>query len=240
MNDLSDTTEMYLRTIYELEEEGVVPLRARIAERLEQSGPTVSQTVARMERDGLVHVAGDRHLELTPGGRAKAVAVMRKHRLAELLLVNVIGLEWEHVHVEACRWEHVMSDAVERKLFTLLGEPSVSPYGNPIPGLETLRNSDGEELAAPTRTPTPDEAGLVRLDEFARGGGGKVEVRRIAEHIQLNEQLMADLKSAGVLPGSDVDVVAIPRFGDAVGVGHKGSSAQVDPLVAHAVLVRAQ
>ncbi|GAA4745901.1 metal-dependent transcriptional regulator [Actinomycetospora chibensis] len=240
MNDLIDTTEMYLRTIYELEEEGVVPLRARIAERLEQSGPTVSQTVARMERDGLVHVAGDRHLELTPGGRAKAVAVMRKHRLAELLLVNVIGLEWEHVHVEACRWEHVMSDAVERKLFTLLGEPSVSPYGNPIPGLETLRTSDGEEPAAPTRTPTPDEAGLVRLDEFARGGGGKVEVRRIAEHIQLNEQLMAELKSAGVLPGSDVDVVAIPRFGDAVGVGHKGSSAQVDPLVAHAVLVRAQ
>ena len=242
MNDLIDTTEMYLRTIYELEEEGVVPLRARIAERLEQSGPTVSQTVARMERDGLVNVAGDRHLELTPGGRAKAVAVMRKHRLAELLLVNVIGLEWEHVHVEACRWEHVMSDAVERKLFTLLGEPSVSPYGNPIPGLEALRGGadiDGE-ITAPMRTPTPDDAGLVRLDEFARSGGGKVEVRRIAEHIQLNERLMADLKSAGVLPGSDVDVVAIPRFGDAVGVGHKGSNAQVDPLVAHAVLVRAQ
>ncbi|MHC1563126.1 metal-dependent transcriptional regulator [Actinomycetospora sp. C-140] len=241
MNDLIDTTEMYLRTIYELEEEGVVPLRARIAERLEQSGPTVSQTVARMERDGLVHVAGDRHLELTPGGRAKAVAVMRKHRLAELLLVNVIGLEWEHVHVEACRWEHVMSDAVERKLFTLLGEPSVSPYGNPIPGLEYLRGNEADpEVTAPARTPTPDEAGLVRLDEFARSGGGKVEVRRIAEHIQLNERLMADLKSAGVLPGSDVDVVAIPRFGDAVGVGHKGANASVDPLVAHAVLVRAQ
>ena len=244
MNDLIDTTEMYLRTIYELEEEGVVPLRARIAERLEQSGPTVSQTVARMERDGLVHVAGDRHLELTPDGRAKAVAVMRKHRLAELLLVNVIGLEWEHVHVEACRWEHVMSDAVERKLFNLLGEPSVSPYGNPIPGLEALRGGSGGEPAAdlppPTRTPTPDEAGLVRLDEFARSGGGKVEIRRIAEHIQLNERLMADLKSAGVLPGSDVDVVAIPRFGDAVGVGHQGTRSEVDPLVAHAVLVRAQ
>src|ERR1044072_8428756 len=82
MNDLVDTTEMYLRTIYDLEEEGVVPLRARIAERLEQSGPTVSQTVSRMERDGLLHVAGDRHLELTDKGRALAVAVMRKHRLA--------------------------------------------------------------------------------------------------------------------------------------------------------------
>jgi len=86
--------------------------RARIAERLAQSGPTVSQTVARMERDGLVVVAGDRHLELTDDGRSRAVAVMRKHRLAERLLSDVIGLEWELVHAEACRWEHVMSDAV--------------------------------------------------------------------------------------------------------------------------------
>ena len=80
MSDLIDTTEMYLRTIYELEEEGIVPLRARIAERLHQSGPTVSQTVARMERDNLVHVLGDRHLELTDEGRARATRVMRKHR----------------------------------------------------------------------------------------------------------------------------------------------------------------
>src|SRR5215216_629584 len=95
VSDLIDTTEMYLRTILELEEEGVVPLRARIAERLHQSGPTVSQTVARMERDGLVTVEGDRHLELTPAGRHRAVGVMRKHRLAERLLTDVIGLDWE-------------------------------------------------------------------------------------------------------------------------------------------------
>ena len=112
MNELVDTTEMYLRTIYDLEEEGVTPLRARIAERLDQSGPTVSQTVSRMERDGLLHVAGDRHLELTDKGRALAIAVMRKHRLAERLLVDVIGLPWEEVHAEACRWEHVMSEDV--------------------------------------------------------------------------------------------------------------------------------
>ena len=236
MNDLIDTTEMYLRTIYELEEEGVTPLRARIAERLEQSGPTVSQTVARMERDGLVQVAGDRHLVLTEEGRVTAVGVMRKHRLAELLLVNVIGLEWEHVHTEACRWEHVMSEAVEKKVFALLGEPSVSPYGNPIPGLDELR---GGVTELPTRTPTPDDAGLVRLDEFARSGGGMVVIRRIAEHVQLNEVLMAGLKTAGVLPGSDIEVVGIPRFGDAVNVGHGGQRSEVDPLVAHAVLVRA-
>src|SRR5688500_11896980 len=97
VSDLIDTTEMYLRTIYELEEEGVVPLRARIAERLGQSGPTVSQTVARMQRDGLLTVEGDRHLELSSEGRSLATRVMRKHRLAECLLVDVIGLEWEHV-----------------------------------------------------------------------------------------------------------------------------------------------
>ena len=177
MNELIDTTEMYLKTIYELEEEGVVPLRARLAERLGQSGPTVSQTVGRMERDGLVVVAGDRHLELTEHGRALAVTVMRKHRLAERLLVDVIGLEWEHVHSEACRWEHVMSEAVERKLVKLLGNPTTSPYGNPIPGLDKL----GEGEPAP-----PVEADLVRMDDVARRGGGKVEVRRIAEHVQLD------------------------------------------------------
>ena len=112
---LIDTTEMYLRTIFELEEEGVVPLRARIAERLNQSGPTVSQTVARMERDGLLTLADDRHLQLTDAGLREATAVMRKHRLAERLLSDVIGLDWEDLHIEACRWEHVMSDEVERR-----------------------------------------------------------------------------------------------------------------------------
>ena len=124
MSDLIDTTEMYLRTIYELEEEGIVPLRARIAERLHQSGPTVSQTVARMERDNLVHVLGDRHLELTDEGRMRATRVMRKHRLAERLLIDVIGLDWEKVHDEACRWEHVISEDVERKLVDLLNAPT--------------------------------------------------------------------------------------------------------------------
>ena len=100
VSDLIDTTEMYLRTIFELEEEGIVPLRARIAERLHQSGPTVSQTVARMERDGLLTVEGDRHLELTEDGNRLATRVMRKHRLAERLLTDVIGLDWELVHVK--------------------------------------------------------------------------------------------------------------------------------------------
>src|SRR3954454_5122636 len=152
---------MYLRTVYELEEEGVVPLRARIAERLAQSGPTVSQTVARMERDGLLNVADDRHLELTAAGRSRAISVMRKHRLAERLLVDVIGLEWEQVHTEACRWEHVMSEAVERKVLELLRHPTESPYGNPIPGLEEL----GEKGEADAFL----EDGMVSLSELKPG-----------------------------------------------------------------------
>src|SRR5262249_32460707 len=99
-SDLIDTTEMYLRTVYELEEEGVVPLRARIAERLGQSGPTVSQTVARMERDGLLHVADDRHLQLSARGRREAIAVMRKHRLSQRLPPARIGLGLGHHHVQ--------------------------------------------------------------------------------------------------------------------------------------------
>src|SRR6476660_5923261 len=126
VSDLIDTTEMYLRTIYELVEEGVVPLRARIAERLHQSGPTVSQTVARMERDGLLTVEGDREL----------------------------------VHAEACRWEHVMSETVERRLLELLDHPTESPYGNPIPGLAELGETPDGDAPMPDAEP---------LDAVVRG-----------------------------------------------------------------------
>jgi DtxR family Mn-dependent transcriptional regulator len=227
MNDLIDTTEMYLRTIYELEEEGIVPLRARIAERLDQSGPTVSQTVSRMERDGLLHVAGDRHLELSDHGRVLAVAVMRKHRLAERLLVDVIGLEWEHVHDEACRWEHVMSEAVERKLIALLDNPTVSPYGNPIPGLEKLGGPNGGASVDPS---------LVRVDEIARRGGGTAEIRRIAEHIQTDIDLLADLKAAGIAPGAIVTVAAAKFGSDIIVTGPKDSTT-LPQNIAHSVLV---
>lgn len=229
MNDLIDTTEMYLRTIYDLEEEGVVPLRARIAERLEQSGPTVSQTVARMERDGLLHVAEDRHLELTEAGRTRAIRVMRKHRLAERLLVDVIGLEWEHVHDEACRWEHVMSEAVERKLVTLLGNPATSPYGNPIPGLDELGVGESAQVA---------DGDLQRVDEIARRGGGRALVCRIAEHVQLDPDLMSELKEVGLMPSHEIEIVPVAGVNKPIEVkGAKGDT-QLTPGIAHAVLVR--
>ncbi|MDN3311038.1 iron dependent repressor, metal binding and dimerization domain protein [Microbacterium oryzae] len=197
MTDLIDTTEMYLRTILDLEEEEIVPLRARISERLGHSGPTVSQTVARMERDGLVVVAEDRRLRLTDDGRAKAVEVMRKHRLAERLLSDVIGLDWAYVHDEACRWEHVMSEQVERRLVELLGYPTESPYGNPIPGLEQL----GEFAIEREHQGV---VGLVRLlDE--KGGPVSGTVRRLAESAQVDPELLQQLRQAGVVPGAQGD-----------------------------------
>jgi DtxR family Mn-dependent transcriptional regulator len=202
VSELIDTTEMYLRTIYELEEEGILPLRARIAERLHQSGPTVSQTVARMERDGLVTVEGDRHLELTDVGRMQATRVMRKHRLAERLLVDVIGLEWEDVHAEACRWEHVMSDAVELRLMKILDNPTESPYGNPIPGLEELQK---DSLATPIGEFRDGVEPLDKVLDQATGAAVRVLVRRIAEPVQTDDFAMSVLRRAGALPGREVD-----------------------------------
>lgn len=227
MNDLVDTTEMYLRTIYDLEEEGVIPLRARIAERLEQSGPTVSQTVSRMERDGLLHVAGDRHLELTDAGRSLAVAVMRKHRLAERLLVDVIGLPWEEVHAEACRWEHVMSEDVERRLVAVLDNPTVSPFGNPIPGLSELGIGFGEGF---------EEPNLVRLTELPAGSPVAVVVRQLTEHVQGDVMLIGRLKEAGVVPNARVTVELNPLGGVTIVMpGHE--NVDLPHEMAHAVKV---
>lgn len=215
MSDLIDTTEMYLRTIYELVEEGITPLRARIAERLHQSGPTVSQTVARMERDGLLTVEGDRHIELTDAGMQAATRVMRKHRLAERLLVDVIGLGWEEVHEEACRWEHVMSEAVERRVLELLNHPTESPYGNPIPGLDEL----GAEPSAEEFRDGVEPLSGIALDEQVR-----VRVRRISEEIQKDEALMAALRRAGARPG---EVIAAAATKHGVVVGAAGETAEI-------------
>jgi len=185
MTDLIDTTEMYLKAILELEEEGITPMRARIAERLDHSGPTVSQTVARMERDGLLRVEEDRQLHFTDEGRLTAIEVMRKHRLAELLLVEVIGLEWESVHDEACRWEHVMSEAVERRLLELLDNPTHSPFGMPIPGLELLG------------LPSPKTKSCTPLSELS---GGDYELCRIGEPLQLDTAFLSQLKQLGLVP----------------------------------------
>ncbi|CAA9404475.1 MAG: Iron-dependent repressor IdeR/DtxR [uncultured Nocardioides sp.] len=226
VSDLIDTTEMYLRTIYELVEEDIVPLRARIAERLHQSGPTVSQTVARMERDGLVTVEGDRHLELTEEGLRLATRVMRKHRLAERLLTDVIGLDWELVHAEACRWEHVISETVERRLVELLGHPTESPYGNPIPGLAEL----GEEQLGEGFM-----EGVSSLADVATAEEQRVHVRRISEEMQKDEDLMGALRRVGALPGKTVTIAATD---EGILVGSAGETAELVLEAAEHIFVR--
>lgn len=224
MRDLVDTTEMYLRTIYELEEEGITPLRARIAERLEQSGPTVSQTVARMERDGLLHVRNDRSLDLTAQGRELATAVMRKHRLAELLLTDVLGLDIHQVHDEACRWEHVMSEDVERRLVTILDEPFRSPFGNPIPALDELG------VTAPSL-----EAG-VRVIDLPDNEETKGTIEQINEILQVDSSQFRELYEAGIVVGAAVTVVN--DNGTVTMTTDNGTTVELVDDLAHAIRIR--
>jgi len=226
---LIDTTEMYLRTIFELEEEGIAPMRARITERLHQSGPTVSQTVARMERDGLVVVTSDRQLEFTEEGREAAVRVMRKHRLAECLLVSVLGMPWEDVHIEACRWEHVMSETVELRLLEILGNPTESPYGNPIPGLDFLTHQPS--------TVQEDIEGLLPLTDVVAEEVQRVKVRRLAESVQEDSLAMSQLRRVGAIPGS---TVIVNRTLGGIHIGISGEYTELSDEVAQHVLVQLQ
>jgi DtxR family Mn-dependent transcriptional regulator len=169
-----------------------------------------------MERDGLVVVSGDRHLELTARGREAATRVMRKHRLAECLLVDVLQMPWEDVHAEACRWEHVMSDAVERRLLEVLGNPTVSPYGNPIPGLAEL-NPHTQEIPIVTGT-------LRSLSEAVSVDPVRMTVRRIAEPIQTDAHLMTNLRRVGAVPGA---AVTAHRTSSGVMVGSGGEYVEI-------------
>ena len=201
---LIDSTEMYLRTVLELEEEGIPALRARLAERLDLSAPSVSEGVSRLESDGLVRLNEDRTVSLTESGRDIATHVMRKHRLAERLLVDVLGVEPEHVHEEACRWEHVISDRVEAKLVEFLGHPTTSPYGNPIPG-----------------SPAEDYERLTLADAT----GDRVRVERISERLQGNHDVMHALEELGIQIGDEVDV---DRGPEGVRLTADGSTATLD------------
>jgi DtxR family Mn-dependent transcriptional regulator len=187
MTPLIDATEMYLRTVYELEEEGITPIRARLVERLGLSAPAVSETVARLEHEGLMSVEQDRTLRLSDRGRELARSVMRKHRLAERLLTDVIGLEFEQVHVEACKWEHVISDRVEERLVELLHAPATDPHGNPIPGLG----------------PEPRPSDVRTMTEAAKAGDRSV-VARISERLQVDVDAMRFLREHELWPGTVV------------------------------------
>ncbi|WP_114856535.1 metal-dependent transcriptional regulator [Brachybacterium sp. YJGR34] len=229
--DLIDTTEMYLKTVFELHEAGIAPMRARIAERLGHSGPTVSQTVARMERDGLLHLDDQRRIRLTARGTEVATDVMRKHRLAERHLLDVIGLDYAHVHEEACRWEHVMSLEVEKRLARQITPPYVDPYGNPIPGLGALGiEVDPAETSATGGGKEPANA-VRELSEVVEDGQSvEVRLERIGERVQSDVGLLDDLARQGILPGADVGVERVG--GSIVLRGPGGGEVAVTEVVA--------
>ncbi len=189
MAEWHDTTEEYLEAILEIEEEGTVPIRARLVERLGLSAPAVSETVNRLVDHGYAELLDDRSLRLTPKGRAVATSIVRRHRLAERLLVDVIGLEWEKVHKEADRWEHAISAEVEEKLVLLLGDPATCPHGNPIPGSH-------HQVEGPASVP---------LTQMAPG---PVIVRRISEKVEIDDEAIAFLAHAELIPGSNAMVVS--------------------------------
>lgn len=211
MTDLVDTTEMYLKSVWELREDGVAPLRARLADRLGHSAPTVSQTIGRMERDGLVRLADDRTIELTSLGATYAMRVMRKHRLAKILLDSVLGLEPELLHDEACRWEHVMSPSVERRIAAIVPEHCRDPFGNPVPGLSDL----GIE---------PCHAAAERGRPLPLLASGPARLIRIGEPAQVEIETVRYLWGAGLVPGVEF---VLERQDSAVGVVINGESYDV-------------
>ena len=178
--------EEYLEAVLELEEESNAPLiQARLAERLGHSAPSVSEMVRRLKAEGYLVTKG-RVLSLTGRGRARAESVVRKHRLAERLLTDVIGLAWHKAHIEACRWEHVISDEVEQLLVGVLGNPSTCPHGNPIPG-----------ASLPERT-------LVSLAEAQPGD--RVRLERITEQVEIDIESLTYLGEHGFIPGTHARV----------------------------------
>lgn len=187
MEEYHPPVEEYLETVHALAEEGTPVIGARIAERLGRSAPSVSQMLDRLEEGGYVRREG-RLVELTDSGSQLAEKVVRRHRLAERLLVDVIGLEWHKVHAEAGRWEHVISDDVEEKLVELLGDPGTCPHGNPIPG-----------SSAPV-----DHAPQQPLSEVP--AGSTVRLARISEEVELDIGSLAYLDEHRFVPGASATV----------------------------------
>jgi DtxR family Mn-dependent transcriptional regulator len=186
--EMHDTTEEYLESILAIEEEGVVPMRARLVERLGLSAAAVSETIGRLSDHGFVELHGDRSLHLTDKGRSLATTVVRRHRLAERLLVDVIGLEWEKVHREADRWEHAISTDVEEKLVLLLGDPATCPHGNPIPGSKNA----GRAYTTTTLSQAPT---------------GAITVRRVSERLETDDEGLRLISAAHLLPGAEATVI---------------------------------
>lgn len=209
--------EEYCECIFELEEDHVELIQARIAERLKVSRASVSEMIKRMEAEGLVNLAGPR-IALTEKGKTLAEGIVRKHRLAECFLIDVLGLSWSTAHHEACKWEHVITDEVELALAKMLGNPTACPHGNPIPG------SDYKKMLL-----TP----LNTIDV-----GSSFTVVRISEELEETEGALDRLQADAIVPGR---VGTVKRLGnDGVSVvmtESNGNETLVDSFISSRLLV---
>jgi DtxR family Mn-dependent transcriptional regulator len=186
----SETTERYLEAIYYIEHEGEVPRPGRLAEWLGVSAPTVTVSLQRLARDGLIRIAGDRSVELTDGGAAAAATIVRRHRIVERWLTDVLGFDWAAADLEAQSLTHGMSATVLDRIDESLGRPTTCPHGNVIPG----------------RTP-PEGGRLVRLVELEDGDRARVaRISEVAEHEA--PQLLHLLDERGIVPGIEVGIVS--------------------------------
>ncbi len=206
--------EEYCETIFELDEDDVDVIQARIAERLEVSRPAVSEMIRKLEAQGLV--TSDRSITLTADGQRLAERVVRRHRLAERFLTDVLGLSWAEAHAEAGKWEHVISPNVETALVRVLGEPTTCPHGNPIPG---------------SAYEVPD---AVALDSLAPGSAFVVE--RIPEELEFTPGLLDFLEASGILPGLTGTVTAASPDGTTT-VEIEGRHVGVGAFAAQRILV---
>jgi DtxR family transcriptional regulator, Mn-dependent transcriptional regulator len=209
--------EEYTEAIFELREDDVAVIQARIADRLDVSRPAVSEMVRRLEKDGIIEVAGGR-ITLTPAGEAIAQRTVRRHRLAECFLTDILGLSWAEAHVEAGKWEHVISANVEAAMTRVLGEPTTCPHGNPIPG---------------SSYEAPDTIGLSAVEV-----GSDFTVSRIPEELEFTDGLLDFLEDAGIVPGSSGVVTAASPDGTTT-VEVEGRSVGIDSYTCERILVRA-
>ena len=188
--------EEYSETVYELAEDGVEVIQARIAERLEVSRPAVSEMIRRMQREGLVKVDNDAHITLTDEGQQIATTVVRRHRLAERFLTDILKLNWADAHHEAGRWEHVISPLVERAMMDVLEDPNTCPHGNPIPGSDYIAPIDAKPLA---------DVGTT----------GSFTVQRIPEELEFEPGQLEFLEQSGLMPGRSGTVMSVSPDGTA-------------------------
>ena len=191
MADSHPAFEEYCEAIFELHEDDLDVIQARIAERLQVSRPTVSEMIKRMAAEGLVTLDGG--IRLTTSGGGLAERVVRRHRLAERFLTDILGLGWAEAHTEAGRWEHVLSDPVEAAMNRLLGDPTTCPHGNPIPGS--------------AYTP-PDTVVLSDVPV-----GSSFVVTRIPEELEFIPGLLDFLEEASLLPGTRGEVTTTSSDG---------------------------